>query len=540
MLFKLDPILVAALAAELDSLLRNVRVRAVLFDGAHMEARLYTDAGVLRVRVGAGKAPVEVQLQAGERAPDAARRLPVKISGVEAIPDERALVVRMHRIRGHKSRHALVVELRPSDANAALTEGEEDIVRHLLVRREARGRRWQSGHRYPYPDASSRLGALHPPTEEEWKTALHGTGDPTSALLRNIAFTSPINAPWILNGGPQEKALERWQEVRASTDGDTGYLLAGPDGPQPYPHRLGYADANPIEILSVFAGQEKSSGEAGIREELMDRLERLRTRSVKKLATLEGQLREAPRADEIRAKGDLLLARLQNIPRGVAEVELEDFEGNRVRFTLDPALSPHQNAAELYKKASKAERARVRLPDLIQEAREEVERWEKLHTRVVGGGVASGELETVLPDPRSTKSKTGEPTYPYRVFRSSGGLEIRVGKGAKKNDDLTFRHARPEDVWLHARHSAGAHVVLRWTRPEAPPARDLEEAAVLAALYSKARTSGSAPVDWTRRKYVRKPRGARAGSVIMERQQTLFVEPDPEVAERLAESQDGV
>ncbi|NIT87463.1 MAG: DUF814 domain-containing protein, partial [Gemmatimonadetes bacterium] len=78
---------------------------------------------------------------------------------------------------------------------------------------------------------------------------------------------------------------------------------------------------------------------------------------------------------------------------------------------------------------------------------------------------------------------------PYRSFWSSGGIEIRVGRGSKHNDDLTFRHARPDDVWLHARHAAGAHVVLRWASDEAPPARDLEEAAVLAALHSKARTS---------------------------------------------------
>ena len=126
------------------------------------------------------------------------------------------------------------------------------------------------------------------------------------------------------------------------------------------------------------------------------------------------------------------------------------------------------------------------------------------------------------------------PSLPYRRFVSSGGLEIRVGRGAKHNDDLTFRHSRPMDVWLHARSVGGAHVVLRWDSKDRPPARDLEEAAVLAALHSKARTSGSVPVDWTRRKWVRKPRGAKSGSVTMDRAETVFVEPDPSVLERLA------
>ena len=79
--------------------------------------------------------------------------------------------------------------------------------------------------------------------------------------------------------------------------------------------------------------------------------------------------------------------------------------------------------------------------------------------------------------------------------------------------------------------------MLRWHGEENPPAQDLAEAAVLAALHSRARGSGSVPVDWTRRKYVRKPRKAPAGTVTVERARTLFVEPDPAVAERLREEQ---
>jgi predicted ribosome quality control (RQC) complex YloA/Tae2 family protein len=108
-----------------------------------------------------------------------------------------------------------------------------------------------------------------------------------------------------------------------------------------------------------------------------------------------------------------------------------------------------------------------------------------------------------------------------------------VGRGSRHNDDLTFHHSSPNDVWLHARDAAGAHVVLRWPGPGNPPARDLEEAATLAALHSKSRTSGSAPVDWTLRKYVRKPRKAPPGRVTADRLQTLFVEPDEALPERL-------
>ena len=76
-------------------------------------------------------------------------------------------------------------------------------------------------------------------------------------------------------------------------------------------------------------------------------------------------------------------------------------------------------------------------------------------------------------------------------------------------------------------------MVLRWRGDGNPPTRDLAEAAVLAALHSKARTSGSVPVDWTRRKYVRKPRRSPPGQVLVERTKTLFVAPDPRLEERL-------
>ncbi len=112
-------------------------------------------------------------------------------------------------------------------------------------------------------------------------------------------------------------------------------------------------------------------------------------------------------------------------------------------------------------------------------------------------------------------------------------FKIKVGRGARHNDDLTFHHSRPDDIWLHARHAAGAHVILRWTRPERPPAADLEEAAILAANHSGARGAGTVPVDWTRRKWVRKPRGAPPGAVIPDRVQTVFVAPDPSLSQRL-------
>lgn len=150
---------------------------------------------------------------------------------------------------------------------------------------------------------------------------------------------------------------------------------------------------------------------------------------------------------------------------------------------------------------------------------------------------AAAELAAVIGEAPGERKGAGggeAPALPYRRYRTSGGLEARVGRSSRANDELTFHHSSPNDIWLHARDVAGSHVILRWSDPEAnPPRRDLVEAAVLAALHSRARTSGTVAVDWTRRKYVRKPRKAPPGLVVPERVRTLFVEPDPELERRL-------
>jgi predicted ribosome quality control (RQC) complex YloA/Tae2 family protein len=233
--------------------------------------------------------------------------------------------------------------------------------------------------------------------------------------------------------------------------------------------------------------------------------------------------------------GDLLLARFGEVPRGRKRVTLTDFDGNDIEIELDATLPPHENAARWYDRAARGERARERLPGLLADARASAAAAQSLLERAREGTAEPGEVRRALPDPAAAAHAPRGPTLPYRRYRSSGGLEIRVGRGARHNDDLTFHHSDPDDVWLHARHAAGAHVVLRWKGDDNPPARDLAEAATLAALHSRARTSASVPVDWTRRKHVRKPRHAPPGRVVLERPSTVFVEPDPGLEDRLAE-----
>jgi predicted ribosome quality control (RQC) complex YloA/Tae2 family protein len=232
---------------------------------------------------------------------------------------------------------------------------------------------------------------------------------------------------------------------------------------------------------------------------------------------------------------------MYQLRRGEPLARLDDWEGRTVEFEIDPRLSPAENAAKFYEEARRRERAAERLPELIGEAETEVEKWQEAAAETAAGRLPEWIIERLARrDAASQKLPSAgkgqdRDSLPYRTFRTFGGLEVRVGRGAKENDRLTFGNSAPNDIWLHVQGAPGSHVILRWKDASAaPPARDLAEAAQLAAVFSRARTSSLVAVDWTRRKHVRKPRGAPPGMVAPQQVKTVFVEPDPGITDRLA------
>jgi len=291
----------------------------------------------------------------------------------------------------------------------------------------------------------------------------------------------------------------------------------------------------PDLLAAIQAASRDDRLELDPEGEALERLEHALALGRKRVRGIQKELAQAADPEEPRRWGNLLLARLGEVPRGAEAVTLLGFDGKEVRIPLDPASSPQENAGALYREAARRERARERLPELLDAARKEVLALEDLKGKLQGGSLTAREAAPLIPISKRSPPSAGKERRrrPYHRYYSSGGLEIRVGRSSRDNDDLTFRSSDPEDIWLHARGGAGAHVILRWTEKSAPPRKDLAEAAMLAALNSNARTSGTVPVDWTRRKHVRKPRKSPPGSVVPQRVRTLFVEPDPDLPERL-------
>jgi predicted ribosome quality control (RQC) complex YloA/Tae2 family protein len=204
-----------------------------------------------------------------------------------------------------------------------------------------------------------------------------------------------------------------------------------------------------------------------------------------------------------------------------------------VVIALDPALSAAQNAARWLRKAKRYQAAGARISARRAEVAVDLERAEELLARASSARDAGqlAAVEAALPTPpRRARKAASKERLPYRKFRSQGGALILVGRSARDNDALTFKVARGNDVWLHARGLQGAHVVLAGAG-EAPDSRALGDAALLAAHFSSARGADGAEVAWTRCKYVRKPRGAAPGAVTISQEKTMRLRLD---GERLA------
>lgn len=288
----------------------------------------------------------------------------------------------------------------------------------------------------------------------------------------------------------------------------------------------------------------------GMRDSLLSVTTKNVKRLTKKNAIQKSSLTRA-REDEIyRLYGELLQANLYQLKDGCNEAILENFYdpgAPPVTVPLDPQLTPARNAQAYFKKYLKAKKTRRAAAEQIELSSKEL-----AYLQEVGAALEMAEDMTDLaeikheligqgylqPKKQGTKKKTkatvqmGQPL----TFISSAGFMILVGKNNKQNDRLTMKTAGPDDIWLHTKDIPGTHVIIR-TEGREVPAATLEEAASLTAYFSKARQSRNVPVDYTLRKHVSKPAGARPGYVIYQNQRTLTANPDPALVEQLTSKQ---
>jgi hypothetical protein len=237
-------------------------------------------------------------------------------------------------------------------------------------------------------------------------------------------------------------------------------------------------------------------------------------RTSKALARMRRELDRAREAPRLRAIADALmtLGPDAEVPDVIAVADGSESPVPRAEGSRE---TPIELAERLYKEVRAMERGLERLP-----------------ARIAALEASPDAPSAARRPPRRASAPEGT-RLPYKSYRTSGGIDVFVGRGARANDELTYEIAKPDDVWLHARDVTGAHVVMRWSQEGAPPTRDLHEAAALAAWYSRARGSVVVPVDWTRRRHVRRARGGPPGRALVERAQTVMARPSAELERKL-------
>jgi predicted ribosome quality control (RQC) complex YloA/Tae2 family protein len=515
-----DSLLVLHLARELNAELAGAEPLALRMERAGQRVYLAFEGRVLAWDLGQGAVG---WAEAGESGSEVALPRRAVVASVEAMPDERILTINFRGGKRQNAAHALVIELLPNASNAVALDERGLVLKSLTPRSGSRAQ--TRGQPYQAPEPLARLGVERPLELAEWNAGLVAADEDkcTEVLVQRVAYVSPINAAGVCER--PEQSYERYLDLRQA-ETQPVILRSG----QPYCHPLWQADAaaQPSLLQAIRTASEKEQGAVAA----VERLEWMVSREQKKIERLQSELKSsAADALRLRAHADLLLASANDVKKGAQEIELTGFDGVPVRLTLDPARGAVDNARDWYDEARKRERAGERLPALIAQAEKAVAKLKDDLTRARAGETSDLPAAAAKPVP---KQQQRGPRLPYRQYRTSGGLEVRVGRSSRENDELTMRHAAPNDIWLHARAVGGAHVVLRWSDADAsPPKQDMTEAAILAAVHSRARHAGTVPVDWTRKKYVRKHRGAPAGQVTIERAKTLFVKPSAALEERL-------
>ncbi len=275
-----------------------------------------------------------------------------------------------------------------------------------------------------------------------------------------------------------------------------------------------------------------------LKKTLNQRIERYTT----KLAKQNIELMAAENADESRIMGELLLANLYQMSKGMNRITVLDYYVDppvERDIELNTRLEPIENVQNYFKKYNKLKHAVIELKLQIKETKSDVDYLEHVMTHLNQSDdskIVSEIREELITQGylkgRQVKKQAKIPKQTYRRYLSSDGFEILVGKSNLQNDQITLKIASNKDIWLHTKDIPGSHVIIRTEGKEASETA-LTEAAIIAAYFSKAKDSSNVPVDYTLIKNVSKPSGAKPGMVIYVGNRTLFVTPNFETVSKL-------
>jgi len=287
------------------------------------------------------------------------------------------------------------------------------------------------------------------------------------------------------------------------------------------------------ELLDTFykdkAERDRVNQQAS---ELIRRVENELEKNRKKLGKQEEELLATENAEEFRQKGELLTTFLHLVPNDQNQVELDNYyTGEKIIISLDKALTPNQNAQRYFKRYQKLKEAVKHLTSLIEETRATILYLESVETALAQASLTKiAEIREELIQTgfirRRQREKIQKRQKPEKYLATDGQTIILVGRNNLQNDELTFKMAKKDELWFHAKDIPGSHVVI--TGNLQPSDEVKTDAAELAAYFSKARLSNLVQVDMIETRKLNKPTGGKPGFVTYTGQKTLRVTPDEE------------
>ena len=355
-----------------------------------------------------------------------------------------------------------------------------------------------------------------------------------------------------LSGAQRETLAQEFADTASAIKEDryTPVILYRDGKPVDFTYRLiaQYGAETQVETREDFSSMLDEFYDARERQELSARRGRelthaasvARDRMARKAENLKRDYAATQKRDEFRLRGDLITANLYRMKGGEKVLHAENYYEDgcpTIDIPLDPLLSPQQNAAKNYKQYNKLKTAEFHLREQIEKAENERAYLESVLQELSQAETEQefNEIRRELQETNYLKKSSGKKeqkrAFAPRTFKTSGGLEVLVGRSNVQNDQLT-KKADKRDYWFHTQHIHGSHVILRCAGLM-PGDEDLREAAMLAAYFSQAKESSGVPVDYCPVKFVKKPAGARPGMVTYDNYRTLYVTPEEGLAKKL-------
>lgn len=474
---------------------------------------------------------------------------------------ERILIFELEHLNelGDICRKKLIVEIMGKHSNIIFCQEDDtiiDSIKHISanmssVREVLPGRTWF------IPHTQDKMDPLIMSREAFTETVFGKNLPVFKAVYTSLTGFSPLIAEelCVRSGIDPKRQAQELEETEKETLWQTTDDLVDRIRRQDFSPVIVYQEEEPLEFaafpLTKYQDQKSVSYESIsqvlesyysmknkitlIRQKSAD-LRRIVTtaieRTSKKYELQQKQQKDTEKKEKYRIYGELLNTYGYHLEEGARSLEALNYYTNEmITIPLDEHLSAAENAKKYFDRYTKLKRTEEALNELLEETRSDLEHLESIRTSL---DIALDEDDLVevreelmeygyLRRKGSSGKKKKIVSRPFH-YRSSDGFDIYVGKNNFQNDELSFKFASGNDWWFHAKGQPGSHVIVKSNGEELPD-RTFEEAARLAAFYSKGRQAPKVEIDYTQKKNLKKPNGAKPGFVIYHTNYSMIAEP---------------